>query len=135
MTKSLSFSNQIDEKQYTMPASDHFYQSWPWVWTDKLNQFQLKHLKRVKFFGFKIEEEDQMLVSLMDLVLKRAMVVKEMSVTEPTATKLSWRVAKIPQSHLNKMKSSSTRSCYNSSNLILFMSNECCFQLTPVYAN
>ncbi|XP_022003630.1 F-box protein At2g39490 [Helianthus annuus] len=123
---------KIDEKWSAVP-SPHFHESWPYVWTDNLHSFQLKHLKMVKFFGFKIGEDDQMLASLMDLLLKRAIAIKEMSVAEPE-NKLSWRVAKIPQSHLKTIKSSSTRTSYSSksSSLLLSLSDKCYFQLTPI---
>ncbi|KAL8217028.1 hypothetical protein R6Q57_023865 [Mikania cordata] len=114
---------KIYEEGSTIPCPC-LHQPWP------------QHLKTVKIFKFKIEEDDQMLVSLVDLLLKRAIAIKAMSVIEP-AEKLARRVAKIPQSHLKKIKSTSTRICNysKSSDLQLFLSKECCFQLTAVHAN
>ncbi|KAD4384370.1 hypothetical protein R6Q59_011545 [Mikania micrantha] len=126
---------KIYEEGSTMPCPC-LHQSWPQVSHNNFNNFQLKHLKTVKIFKFKIEEDDQMLVSLIDLLLKRAIAIKDMSVIEP-AEKLAWRVSKIPQSHLKKIKSTSTRICSSSksSNLQLFLSKECCLQLAAVHAN
>ncbi|KAJ9555049.1 hypothetical protein OSB04_009663 [Centaurea solstitialis] len=126
---------KIDEKWSTI-QNPYFHQSWPQVWTVKSKDWQLEHLKMVKFFGFKIKEENENLVWLMDLLLKKAIVIKKMSVIEPES-KVSWWVAKVPQTHLKKMASTTTTSsCYSSrSSLILSLNHKCCFQLTPVNDN
>ncbi|PWA40626.1 F-box domain, Leucine-rich repeat domain, L domain-like protein [Artemisia annua] len=128
---------KIDEKWSTI-SCPHFHQPWSQLWMDtsivNSNDFQLKHLKIVKFSGFKVKQENQMLVSLMDLMLKKAIALKKMTVAE-VENKLSWRVAKVPQSQLRKI-SSSSRTCYSSgSSLLLSLNNGCCFQLTPLHDN
>ncbi|XP_023739426.1 F-box protein At2g39490 [Lactuca sativa] len=129
---------KIDKKWSTKPCS-HFHQSCPQAWTNEAttsSDWNLKHMKVVKFLGFKIEEQNRMLVSLIDVLLKKAIVMKKMSVTEPE-NKLSWSVAKVPRSHLNKMEKASTTTCHPSKSSLLLSSldNNCCFRLTPTSEN
>nr|GEU43575.1 F-box protein At2g39490-like [Tanacetum cinerariifolium] len=129
---------KIDENWSTIPCP-HFHQPWSQVWTGTSvadsNDFQLQHLKMVNISGLKVEVENQILVSLMDLMLKKAIAIKKMIVAE-VENKLSWKVAKVPQSQLRMISSSSSRTCYSSkSSLLLSFNNECCFQLTPVHDN
>ncbi|GJR51241.1 F-box protein-like protein [Tanacetum coccineum] len=129
---------KIHENWSTIPCP-HFHQPWTQIWTGTSvvdsNDIQLKHLKMVNISGFKVEEENQMLVSLMDLMLKMAISIKKMIVAE-VENKLSWKVAKVPKSQLRKISSSSSRTCYSSkSSSLLSFNNECCFQLTPVHDN
>ncbi|KAI3791683.1 hypothetical protein L2E82_05544 [Cichorium intybus] len=132
---------QIDEKWSTKPCPQ-FHQSWRQVWNNdagaaaRSNDWQLKHLKTVEFWGFKIEEEKRLLVSLMDDLLKKAIAIKKMSVTEPE-NKLSWCVAKVPRSHLKKMAKASTTTGHPSKSSLLLssMDNDCCFRLTPIHEN
>nr|XP_043623673.1 F-box/LRR-repeat protein At3g26922-like [Erigeron canadensis] len=128
---------KINKKWGTITRSQ-FQQCCPQVWPDtipiKLDDSQLKHLKTVTFFGFKIKEENKMLAALMDLLLKKAIAIKKMSVAEPEE-KLSWGVSKVPKSHLRKIRvaAASTRTCYSSkSSLLLTLNEECHFQLTPL---
>ncbi|KAI3706610.1 hypothetical protein L6452_24478 [Arctium lappa] len=125
---------KIDEK-WSPLQSPHFHRSWPQIRTAKSQKdSHLEHLKMVKFFGFKIEEENQNLIWLMDFLLKKAITIKKMSVTTPE-NKVSWWVSKVPQSHLKKM-ASTTSSCNSSkSPLILSLNHKCCFQLTAVNDN
>ncbi|KAI3523048.1 hypothetical protein L1887_01103 [Cichorium endivia] len=132
---------KIDEKWSTKPCPQ-FHQSWRQVWNNdagaaaRSNDWQLKHLKTVEFWGFKIEEEKRLLVSLMDDLLKKAIAIKKMSVTEPE-NKLSWCVAKVPRSHLKKMAKASTTTGHPSKSSLLLssMDNDCCFRLTPIDEN
>ncbi|KAL4591927.1 hypothetical protein LXL04_004902 [Taraxacum kok-saghyz] len=121
-------------------ACPQFHQSLPQVWTreaaTKSKDWQLKHLKVVKFLGFKIEEENQTFVSLMDVLLRKAIAIKKMSVTEPE-NKLSWCVAKVPRSHLKKMAKASTTTSHPSKSSLLLSSidNGYCFRLSPIDEN
>ncbi|KAI8560433.1 hypothetical protein RHMOL_Rhmol04G0254700 [Rhododendron molle] len=82
----------------------YFHQFWhePHLWMDyetvTSNVCQLQHLKLIQLEGFANEEDDQLMM-LMDLLLRKSIALKSMTVISPE--KQSRRVMKIPKSQLN----------------------------------
>ncbi|KAJ9694550.1 hypothetical protein PVL29_010167 [Vitis rotundifolia] len=98
---------KIDQSLSSIPHPFfHHYWHEPHLWMDyktvKCNASQLVVLKSVRLVGFP-NEEDELL--LMDLLLKKAVTLKSMTVTSPENH--SWSVAKVPLSQLKQ----TSRSC------------------------
>ncbi|XP_058210801.1 F-box protein At2g39490-like isoform X2 [Rhododendron vialii] len=86
----------------------YFHQFWhePHLWMDyetvTSNVCQLERLKVIQLEGFRNEEDDQLMM-LMDLLLRKSIALKSMTVISPE--KQSRRVTKIPKSQLNQTSS------------------------------
>ncbi|KAK9290679.1 hypothetical protein L1049_008853 [Liquidambar formosana] len=95
------------DKTHNSIAPPFFHHYWhePHLWMDyatmKSNVSQLLHLKVIKLAAYS-NEEDQL--SLMDLLLEKAVMLQSMTVT--SLENRSWRVGKIPCSQLKQTSQS-----------------------------
>lgn len=116
---------EIDQSLSSIPHPFfHHYWHEPHLWMDyktvKCNASQLVVLKSVRLVGF-TNEEDELL--LMDLLLKKAVTLKSMTVTSPENH--PWSVAKVPLTQLKQ----TSRSCVKQM-VVSATNKEYCFRFT-----